>query len=371
MKRKVLVDLFYLNTALTGIKTYMVEFCQAVLENEEKEIQYIFTHDFQKQANKSTFRGNVAYWKKLYYHLYYFFWKQVLLPFRVWKEKPDVLICFDFLAPVIPLPTKKLVVVHDAFFWQMPQNYNAIWRKYFLKMFFWGIKGNTTLITTSNYSKNSLQRIAGITNPINVIYQCPKLLPETPETNVIATHDLHRQSFFLHVGSFDRRKLLPVLVQAFGIFDQKYPGKLKLVLAGEKGLSTNLDDYQKVVDKIKELNLEGKVIMTGFLSDESVKTLYKNALAYVFPSSNEGFGIPIIEAMCNGLPVILSDQEALVEVAGGAGLITGMGDFQDLAMAMETVYIRPEFCIQMIEKGYLRKNEFTRKAFYNEFRKHL
>lgn len=370
-KKKVLVDLFYLNTALSGIKTYMLEFCEAVRENEEKGITFFFTHDYNSQSQKMTFRGNVPYWRKLFYHLYYFIWKQLMLPLKVWREKPDVLICFDYLTPAVPLKTKKLVVVHDAFFWQMPRHYNPLWRKYFLNMFYRGIKGNTTILTTSNYAKRSLQQFTEISKPVHVIYQCAKLLPESPYTTVISDHGLEDKAFFLHIGSFDKRKLLPVLVQAFAAFEQKYPDKVKLVLAGEKGLSTALDDYPQVVNKIKELKLEGKVILTGFLSDESIKTLYKKALCYVFPSSNEGFGIPIIEAMDNNLPVIISDQEALVEVAGGAALISKTGNVQDLSAAMEAVYTQPELVASMIEKGVERKLLFTRKSFYREFLKHL
>ncbi len=371
-KKKVLVDLFYLNTALTGIKTYMLEFCEAARENETDKIFFVFTHDAHSQSTKTTFRGNVPYWRKLFYHVYYFFWKQLFLPIRVWQEKPDILLCFDYLAPAIPLKTKKLVVVHDAFFWQMPQNYNPTWRKYFLKMFFLGIRGNTTIITTSKYSKSSLEEIAGIRAAVEVIYQCPKLLPEAPETSVISDYGLISKGFFLHVGSFDRRKLLPYLVEAYAAFDQKYPGKLKLVLAGEKGLSTALDDYDQVGVKIKELNLQGKVVMPGFLSDESIKTLYKNAFAYVFPSSNEGFGIPVIEAMVNDLPVIISDQEALVEISGGAALITKTGNASDLAQKIGEVWENPALREELIRKGRIRKTVFSResfiKAYYNLLR---
>lgn len=370
-KKKVLVDLFYLNTALTGIKTYMLEFCEAVRESDQEEIEFIFTHDVHRQASDKTFRGNVSYWRKLFYHVYYFWWKQFVLPFRVWKASAGVLICFDFVAPAFPIKARKLTVVHDAFFWQMPQNYNPIWRAYFLKIILWGLNGESTVVTTSHYSKKSLLENANFNRPIAVIYQCPKLLKSAEDRGVLSNLGLKAKKYLLHIGSFDRRKLLPVLVEAFGMFDKSNPGNLKLVLVGERGLSTALDDYDQVLEKIEQNSLESEVFLPGFLPDASVKALYQNAFAYVFPSSNEGFGIPIIEAMENQIPVIISDQEALVEIAGGAALVSKTGQSGDLAGKIEMLYKDPSLCQQLIGMGNERRKDFSRQAFLDGFMKIL
>ncbi len=368
-KKKVFVDLFYLNTALTGIKTYMLEFCEAAKTFPTEDVVYIFSHNHQKQADSTFFRGDVARWKKLFYHLYYFAWKQLILPFKVKKSGADVLLCFDFIAPAFPLNTKKLVVVHDAFFWQMPQNYNRIWRGYFIPMIHAGLKGNTTVITTSHSAKNALEKNAGLHQKIEVIYQCPKLLPESGEDRVLDKLGLHPKSYFLHVGSFDKRKRIPTLVTAFAEIEKQYPGKFSLVLVGEKGLSSALDDYRQVVQKIKEKALEHKVVLPGFLPDREVKALYQNAFAYVFPSSNEGFGIPVIEAMRSGIPVIISDQDALLEIAGEAALIHEMDNPLDLAAQMKELIEKPKLIDALILKGQQRARGFSREGFIGGFLK--
>ena len=120
---------------------------------------------------------------------------------------------------------------------------------------------------------------------------------------------------------------------------------------------------------IKNNLLEKDVLLPGFLSDTELKALYQQALCYVFPSSNEGFGIPVIEAMHNQLPVIISDQEALIEIAGGAALITKTGDVEDLSQAMRLIFNDQNLRMSLIQKGLNRKKLFTRSTFYNSFYK--
>lgn len=366
-KKRIYVDLFYLNTALTGIKTYMLEFCEAVKENPSEQFEYIFSHDYEIQSSTGFFRGNIPYWKKLWYHLYYFTWKQLILPLKVFYAGAEVLVCFDFIAPALPMSIKKIVVVHDAFFWQMPQNYNAGWRKYFIKMLYAGLKGNRIVITTSAYSKKSILQITEIKEPVEVVYQCPRLLSGSADDSVLSKFGLKKQTFFLHVGSFDKRKLLPVLIKSFSVIDKKYPGKYRLVLVGERGLSVDLDDFEEISAEIKAHKLEEKVTITGFLPDNQVKSLYENALFYAFPSSNEGFGIPVVEAMSSKLPIIISDQEALCEIAGDAALVHRTGSWEELAEKMDQLINDPALRKELIGKGEKRSLLFSRAAFIKNF----
>ncbi|MBW3467529.1 glycosyltransferase family 4 protein [Arthrospiribacter ruber] len=368
-QKKILVDTFYLNTALTGIKTYMLEFSEAAKQFPQEDIRWIFTHHPLRQSQKTFFRGNVPKWRTLWYHLYYFIYKQLLLPVKVWIEKPDALICFDFVAPALTKSCHKITVVHDAFFWQMPQNYQSLWREYFIQMIHSGINGNTTVVTTSQYSKRALEKHAGITAPIEVIYQCPKLLPDNPEPGIMEKWHLRPRKFLLHVGSFDRRKNLPVLVEAFHSFLENSGSDLELVLVGEKGLSKTVDDHDKVIDLIQKKKLGQRVKVTGFLTDQDVKCLYDHAFAYVFPSSNEGFGIPVIEAMRSGVPVIISDQEALVEIAGEAALVHEMGNAESLSEKLSLLEKNPALQYELVQKGLLRWKQFGREEFLLSFKK--
>ncbi|MFC0262414.1 glycosyltransferase family 4 protein [Fontibacter flavus] len=363
MKKRVLVDLFYLNTALTGIKTYMLEFCEAVQEYPNPDLELIFTHDPKRQSTTTFFRGQIPRWRKLWYHVYYFIWKQFLLPFKARKAKAEIILSFDFVNPVFAGKAKGYTVIHDAFFWQMPHNYSSLWRKYFLKMILLGIKSNSKLITTSYFAQKAILRETPIQNTPAVIYQCPKIYDGPGDAAVLEKLDLKPFQYFFHLGSFDKRKNLPLLVEAFYLFLKDNPGDYKLVLGGEKGLSKSLDDFEQVKAKIAEYELEDRVKLPGFISDAEAKSLYQGAMAYVFPSQNEGFGIPVIEAMHFQTAVIISDQEALMEVAENAALVHQTGNPVDLKDKMEALSRNPELRADLVQKGNQRKEIFSRKAF--------
>lgn len=364
---KVLLDLQYLNVATTGIKTYMLELANAALTYPHPDIEWVFSHDPENQSADQTFKGEQSKIQRLNYHLDYFRWKEFQLPDLIKKHKPDVLICPDFVSPAASLPCRRLTVIHDAFFWQMPQNYPKWWRAYFLGLIKKGLKGDTELITTTEYSKKSIQKYLGKGLPVSVIYQAPKSLNGGLDSLFLQESGLDSQKYFLHIGTFDRRKNLPLLVRSFGQFLERTKADFKLVLAGGPGQSTQMNDYPVVENLIEELGLQEKVLLTGYVNDSRVNSLYKNAFAYVFPSENEGFGIPIIEAMGMGIPVIHSDQPALMEVAGDAGLTFKTGNQEDLVGKMIFLASTNGQIESMIRKGLEQSNKFSAQKFIEGF----
>ncbi|TFV95551.1 glycosyltransferase family 1 protein [Algoriphagus kandeliae] len=364
---KVLLDLQYLNVATSGIKTYMMELAKAARRYNHPDVHWIFTHEPEKQAADNNYKFPQSKIQRLNYHLDYLRWKEFQLPDLVKKHKPDVLICPDFVSPAASLNCRRLTVFHDAFFWQMPQNYPRWWRKYFLNLIAKGLKENTEIITTTYYSKKSLIQYLGNDWPIAVIYQAPKMLHDPSEPAILKNHQLEKDGYFLHIGTFDRRKNLPLLVKAFAGFLTQTGSDKKLVLAGGPGQSKQMDDFPIVKKLVEELQLENQVILPGYVSDGAVKALYSQAFAYVFSSENEGFGIPIVESMGFGVPVIHSDQEALLEVADGAGMPFQTGSLEDLTKKMILLSQENGLRTQLIEKGKKRAEDFSAKKFIEAF----
>ena len=364
---KVLLDLQYLNVATSGIKTYMMELAKASLAYPHPDIEWIFTHDPDLQAADQTFKNPQSKIQRLNYHMDYFRWKEFNLPDLVKKHQPDVLICPDFVSPAASLPCRRLTVIHDAFFWQMPKNYPKWWRTYFLNLIKKGLKERTEIITTTEYSKQALLEHLGVNFPISFIYQSPKTLADRRDSGFLQDSGLRDKTYFLHIGTFDKRKNLPLLVKAFADFLKETGSDFQLVLAGGPGQSKQMNDFPIVAELVKSLGLEGKVILPGYLSDSQVKALYAGAFAYVFPSENEGFGIPIVEAMGYGLPVIHSDQPALMEVAGGAGLPSMTGNLKDLAKKMIVLSRENTLRQELIRMGTERSEDFSPKKFIDSF----
>ncbi|SEF83855.1 glycosyltransferase family 4 protein [Algoriphagus boritolerans] len=364
---KVLLDLQYLNVATTGIKTYMMELSKAVRKYPHPDIEWIFTHEPEDQAADKTYKSAHTKVQKLNYHLDYFRWKEFLLPDLVKKHKPDVLICLDFISPAASLPCRRLTVIHDAFFWQMPKNYSRWWRKYFTSLIRKGLKEQTEIITTSEYSRTSLLEHLGDSFPISVVYQAPKGLKTATDAHFLAKNQLSNQGYFLHIGTFDKRKNLPLLVKAFADFLGKTKSDKKLVLAGGPGESKQMNDLPTVENLVNEFGLEEKVLLPGYIADGEIKALYEGAFGYVFPSENEGFGIPILEAFGFGLPVIHSDQPALVEVAGGGGLTFATGNQADLTEKLVLLDRENNLREKLIQMGKRRSKDFSPQKFIEAF----
>jgi glycosyltransferase involved in cell wall biosynthesis len=141
----------------------------------------------------------------------------------------------------------------------------------------------------------------------------------------------------------------------------------KLVLAGGAGQSQQMNDFPKVKELITSLGLQDQVLLPGYCSDGAVKALYEGAFGYIFPSKNEGFGIPILEAMHAGLPVIHSDQPALVEVAGGAGLPFQTDSVTDLTEKMIFLEEENGLYARLVQQGAERTEAFSAKKFIDDF----
>lgn len=345
----------------------MLELANAARTYPHPEIEWIFTHEPEEQANDKTYRSPQSKIQKLNYHLDYFRWKEFQLLDLVKKYQPDVLICPDFVSPAAPLPCRRLTVIHDAFFWQMPQNYPRWWRKYFLSLIRKGLRENTEIITTTEYSKNSLLEHLGSSLPISVVYQSPKGLDGKKAEDFLQKNQLDEGGYFLHIGTFDKRKNLPLLVRAFAEIIGKSGSDKKLVLAGGPGQSKIMNDRPIVGELVKSLGLDRKVVLLGYVDDREVRALYEGAFSYVFPSENEGFGIPILEAMGFGVPVIHSDQPALMEIAGSAGLPFCTGVQSDLMEKMILLERERALRSGLIQAGISRSRDFSAQKFITAF----
>jgi glycosyltransferase involved in cell wall biosynthesis len=134
--------------------------------------------------------------------------------------------------------------------------------------------------------------------------------------------------YYLFVGTLEPRKNLPRLLRAFAAIKHRDP-ELKLVLAGDAGWGE-----QKLEQRIAELSIEDSVVLTGRLDETSLHCYYRHALALVLPSLYEGFGLPLLEAMQYGVPVITSDRSSMPEVAGDAGLLVDPEDVGSISSAL-------------------------------------
>ncbi len=162
--------------------------------------------------------------------------------------------------------------------------------------------------------------------------------------------------FILFVGTIEPRKNLPTLLEAYNALRTKHPD-VGLVIAGSKGWL-----YQSFFDRLKSLGLQDVVRLTGFVADDQLPTLLNAAEVFAFPSSFEGFGLPPLEAMACGVPVVCSNASSLPEVVGEAGLLVPPDDPRAWAEALDRVLSDPGLRLDLRSRGLAQARRFTWEA---------
>jgi glycosyltransferase involved in cell wall biosynthesis len=218
-----------------------------------------------------------------------------------------------------------------------------------------------------------------VTNQLKISEEQIDVIPHGPSGNY---HPVNKDSdegkkyvrkytesdYILYVGTIEPRKNIPCLIKAFKILRETY--NIKLVIAGGKGWSC--DDVLKLPHT---LGIQDDVIFTGYVNENTILYLYNYATAVVYPSIYEGFGLPVIEAMSCGTPVIISDIPTLREVAGDAALIFSPANDEELAHKMDTLLssedLRKELGRKSLEKGKEYSWEKTIRLTIQTYKKSL
>jgi glycosyltransferase involved in cell wall biosynthesis len=210
------------------------------------------------------------------------------------------------------------------------------------------------ILTVSEFIRNEICEILSIfPEQVTVVPEAsaPQFWPRPLE----AIQQVRRSFFLPHeyllfVGSQEPRKNLPLLVQALCCCRTDIP----VVIAGWEGWGD-----KSWMEKIQGSGLEKRIVFTGFVDDETLACLYSGATAFVYPSFYEGFGLPILEAMSCGCPVICSNVASMPEVAGNAAYLINPCDAEELAFAIDLMAGNKDARLLQIQKGLCRAAEFT------------
>ncbi|WP_411275232.1 glycosyltransferase family 4 protein [Daejeonella sp.] len=352
------VDIRDLRIAKTGTGTYLKELCIEFKKLESPEVKFLFF-----DTGIGVYTGEIKI-LKLLEHVRLQVWKQIQLPLKAWFSRSNVLFCTDNIVPFTQIGYKTIPVIHDAFFFENPSHYNRIWLWFYKNLAIPAARKSAFVITPTEYATDRIHHYTGINkNKLITVCEGPKsfVLQETTGphgSKVLNEFDFERGDYILHVGIMDKRKNIPALIYAFKkLKDDGYRGKL--VLVGKADSVKLNSDSQAIANAIKKNELENDIVITGYLSDKDLSKVYAGALLYVFPSTNEGFGIPILEAFRHRLPVIVADNTCLPEVGGNAVLSFNPYDTEEIFQKMKLVIENEELQHEMIEKGSIRLKEFS------------
>jgi glycosyltransferase involved in cell wall biosynthesis len=209
------------------------------------------------------------------------------------------------------------------------------------------------VIAISEYSKDTVAKFAHINSrKIVVTLEAADKIQDEPEPPVDGSHN--DEKFIMYVGRPTPHKNLERLIEAFVMLRQTHPD-LKLVLAGKKDAN-----YKRIERSVKAAGIAG-VTFTDFISEGQLRWLYEHTAAYVFPSLSEGFGLPGLEAMMHGAPVVSSDATCLPEIYGDAAEYFNPLDSFDMASAVARVIDNPKHTTKLRELGYAQSRKYSWK----------
>ena len=272
------------------------------------------------------------------------------------KLKPDLYLSTDAYLS-LRSKTKQLAVFHDINFEHFPQDFPKIHLWHYKKFFPRYAKKATRILTVSEFSKKDICECYGINpNKIDVAYNGANEI-FTPVSEDVKTETINKYSegnpYFMFVGSLHPRKNLARLFSAFDIFKKENDNDIKLVIVGEKKWWT-----EPIKNAYDAMTHKGDVIFTGRLSAEDLHLVTASALASIYVSYFEGFGIPIVEAFKCDTPVITSNVTSMPEVAVDAALLVDPFDVNSIADAMKKI-LDDDVRQGLIEKGRIRHQDFS------------
>lgn len=291
-------------------------------------------------------------------------WHRARLPLPVnWLTGPiDIFHSPDFTLPPVRRETRTLLTVHDLSFIRDPESTTAVLREYLNAVVPRSVARADHVLADSLATRDDLvalyrtppEKISVLYSGVHESFQ-PVTDPATLAA-VRARYDLGDAPFILAVGTLQPRKNYVRLIRAFAAISNLQPPtpSLQLVIAGGKGWL-----YDSIFAEVKRLGLPDRVLFPGFVADADLPALYSAARVLAYPSTYEGFGLPMLEAMACGTPVVTSTASCLPEVAGDAALLVPPTDVDALAAALDRALADETLRADLIAKGRARARQFS------------
>ncbi len=287
------------------------------------------------------------------------FWEQFIQPMALRQAKVDLLHALAFVAPMVA-PTPYVVTIYDLSFIRYPAAFRPFNRWYLSNFTAQTVKRAKAVITISESTRQDVINFLGVPPArVHSIY-CgadSSFRPLPPaEVEAFKTAQQLPNTFLLYLGTLEPRKNVDGLIRAYAQLQQQDPTTPPLFVAGGKGWY-----YQQIFQLVESLKLTDTVHFPGYIPQDALPLWYNAATAYVYPSHFEGFGLPVLEAMACGTPVITSTASSLPEITGpnGTAQLIDPGDSQALTTAMAQVINNADLRVEMSNKGIERASHFS------------
>lgn len=343
---------------LEGIGWFTFETLKRMTQNHpEHEFIFIFDRPYNEEYIFSENVTPVVIGPQARHPFLFYWWFEFRIPGILKKYKADL-----FLSPdgYLTLRTKvpQLAVIHDINFVHRPKDLPWLIAKYYNYFFPRFARKAKRIATVSYYSKEDITRSFKVDyDKIDVVYDGVNLIfqPITEEEKAqVRQKYTGGSNYFLFVGALHPRKNVSGLLKAFDAFKSINNSPMKLVVVGGKMHKTG-----EIFEIFENMRYRDDVVFTGRVSTNELHHIYGAAYALTFVPFFEGFGIPIVEAMSVGVPVICSNTTSMPEVGGNAVLYADPLKYDQITDAMLKITTDDELRESLIEKGFVQKEKFS------------
>lgn len=284
-------------------------------------------------------------------------WEQIVSPFAMSRAHLGVLFCPVNVVP-LACPVPSVVTVHDLAFLSYPDAFHTAKRRYLTAMTRLSVHRARRVIAVSAHTRDDLvhrfgvrpERVTVIPNAADARFR-PAADPKAV-ARFKAAHNLPDR-FILFVGTLEPRKNLRRLIEAFALLAEG-DAETKLVIVGATGWLTS-----DLAPLVQAHDLTDRIIFTGYVTDNDLPVWYQAATVFCYPSLYEGFGLPVLEAMACGTPVVTSRTSSIPEVTGEAAMLVDPTDVAALAHALQSVLSDEARRNTMAEAGIARAQTFS------------
>jgi len=340
---KIAFDGTVLHGRKSGVGYYCEELLRAMLAANHEDEFHVFSH-LPLKVHLPSSNGNLKFTNTVHFPIRAVY-LHALLPKVLDELQPDLCHYTNFLAPIYE-QRPYVVTIHDMGLETLSDAHPLAKRLYTKRLVPRVAHKARLIITNSEYSKWEIVRYLGISEDrirVTPLAASPEFKPVTapPAAN----------PYFLYVGNLEPRKNLERLIEAFARMPRK---DHQLVIVGDRWYHGDAAER-----KARSLGLNGRVKFMGYVPRGDLPALFSGAAAFVYPSLLEGFGMPILEAMACGAPVITSNNSSMKEVAGGAAVLVDPRDLGEMTEALARLAEDEGLREELLKKGLQRAGEFS------------
>lgn len=370
---KIGIDARVLDRKVTGTSRYLMNLLSEIPRQDAHNEYFLFSTR-KHEINSDFYKSIVVRESKIPFKIYSPIWLNRDLPRLVKKIGIDVVFFPNVIVPFVDLGNCKIIsVVHDVIFKVYNEYYPFFYRQYLSLFLPLSLKKSDKVVTVSELSKNDIIKYYGVpSEKIEVVYNTasnnfrPRIVTVTEKKQIVSKYSLP-EKFLLYVGVVEKRKNVTGLIKVIDELEKK-GSKIKLVVIGKPGFKSE--------SILEEINKRKKtIIYFPYMEDQDLAYIFNLALAFIFPSFYEGFGIPPLEAMQSAIPVLSSSAPALVEVVGDGGLIHEANDYTGFASDILKLEMDENFYLHMKSRALEQSKKFSLKettqklvGIFNEYK---